>query len=85
MVHVRMVSVTADLADLASALAVGEALGRAPPSVRSLLRAQLRRVARPLAVAAHPRRRPRRDSAHVARIDAVSYTHLRAHETSAHL
>eukprot|EP00969_Alexandrium_andersonii_P114394 5056892-Alexandrium_andersonii.AAC.1 len=71
MVHVRMVAIPTDFADLPRALAVREALGGVSPRVRGLLRAQLCRVTRTLAVATDSGRRPGRDGAHVPRIDGA--------------
>eukprot|EP00969_Alexandrium_andersonii_P078793 3474925-Alexandrium_andersonii.AAC.1 len=69
MVHVSVVTVPTDLTDLPGALAVGEALGCVSSRVRRLLRAQLRRVAGPLTIAANSGRRPCRGGAHMPGIN----------------
>eukprot|EP00969_Alexandrium_andersonii_P367022 15469794-Alexandrium_andersonii.AAC.1 len=71
MVHVRMVTVPADLADLPSTLTVHEALGSVFPGVCGLLRAQLRRVARALTVTTDSGRRPNRNGAHMPGINSA--------------
>eukprot|EP00969_Alexandrium_andersonii_P056486 2490593-Alexandrium_andersonii.AAC.1 len=71
MVHVRMVAVSADLTDLPSGLAVGEALGSVPSRARGLLRAQLRGVPEALTIAADSGRRPCRDGANMPGIDGT--------------
>eukprot|EP00969_Alexandrium_andersonii_P282893 12505963-Alexandrium_andersonii.AAC.1 len=64
-----MVPVTADLANLARALAIRKTLSRVAARVGGLLRAQLGRVAGALAVTTEHRRRSGRNCAHAARVD----------------